>query len=189
MAILIEDLLEFARLGRQAIKLQAVNLAQVVRECLKDLAHEQEGRKVDIVVGELPRCRGDLILLKQALVNLLSNALKYTRKREVARIEVGGETRGNENVVYVRDNGAGFDMRYAHKLFEVFQRLHSQRDFQGTGVGLAIVKRIVEKHGGRVWAESAPDQGATLYLTLPAAEPDTRPHDRKTGALPSAHQA
>ena len=143
----------------------------MVRECLKELAHEQEGRTVDIVLGELPPCRGDLKLLKQVLLNLLSNALKYSRKRELARIEVAAEIRNGEYVLLVRDNGAGFDMRYAHKLFEVFQRLHSQSEFPGSGVGLAIVKRIIEKHGGRVWAESVPDQGATFYFSLPAAPP------------------
>jgi signal transduction histidine kinase len=168
MGVLIDDLLEFARLGRQAIKLQAVNLAQVVRECLKELVHEQEGHKVDIVLGELPPCRGDLKLLKQVLLNLLSNALKYSRQRAVARIEVAAELRDGEYVLLVRDNGAGFDMRHADKLFEVFQRLHSQSEFQGSGVGLAIVKRIIDKHDGRVWAESVPNQGATFYFSLPA---------------------
>ena len=176
MSTLIDDLLEFARLGRKAVSLQQVNLAHVVRECLEELADEHEGRKIDIVIGELPLCTGDLTLLKQALMNLLSNALKYTRKREVARIEVAAETRNDEHVFHVRDNGAGFDVRYADKLFEVFQRLHAQSEFPGTGVGLAIVKRIIEKHGGCVWAESEPDKGATFYFSLPATPlpPDER---------------
>ena len=148
-----------------------MNLAPVLRECLKELANEQEGRTVDIVVGELPPCRGDLKLLKQVLLNLLSNALKYSRQREVARIEVAAEMRNGEYVLLVRDNGVGFDMRHADKLFEVFQRLHSQSEFQGSGVGLAIVKRIIDKHDGRVWAESVPNQGATFYFSLPARPP------------------
>jgi two-component system sensor histidine kinase/response regulator len=168
MGMLIDDLLEFSRLGRKALSVQRLNLAHLTRECLKELATEQEGRKVEIVIGELPPCHGDLILVKQSLLNLLSNALKYTRKREAARIEIGGELRGDEYVAHVRDNGVGFDMRYADKLFQVFQRLHSQSEFAGTGVGLAIVKRAIEKHGGRVWAEAAPDKGATFYFSLPA---------------------
>ena len=171
MASLIDDLLEFARLGRQAIRLQEVNLAQVVRECLKELTHEQEGRKVDLVLAELPPCRGDRKLLKQVLLNLLSNALKYSRQREIARIEVAADMRNGEYVLLVRDNGVGFDMRHADKLFEVFQRLHSQSEFQGSGVGLAIVKRIIDKHDGRVWAESVPNQGATFYFSIPAGPP------------------
>lgn len=167
MCALIDDLLEFSRLGRKALIVQRLNLAHLARECLKELAQEQEGRKVEVTIGDLLPCSGDLILLKQVLLNLLSNALKFTRKRDVARIEVGAEVRNGEYLCYVRDNGAGFDMRYADKLFEVFQRLHPQSEFAGTGVGLAIVRRAIEKHGGKVWAESASDQGATFYFSLP----------------------
>lgn len=167
MQALIDDLLEFSRLGRKALSRQRLNLAHLARECLKDLAHEEEGREVEIVIGELPPCHGDPILIKQVMANLLGNALKYSRKRDIARIEVGAENRGGEYVCYVRDNGAGFDMRHSGKLFEMFQRLHSRSDFEGTGVGLALVKRIIEKHGGRVWAEGALDQGATFYFSLP----------------------
>jgi len=167
MGALIDDLLEFARLGRKAFSPQRVNLVHVVRECLENLKHEQQGRKVEFAIGELPPCHGDLILLERVLANLLGNALKYTRKREVARIEVRAEKRNGDYVFYVRDNGAGFDMRYSDKLFQVFQRLHGQTEFEGTGVGLAIVRRAIEKHGGKVWAESAPDQGATFYFSLP----------------------
>jgi len=167
MGSLIDDLLEFSRLGRKALSLQRLNLAHLARECLKELKEEQQGRKVEVMIGDLPPCNGDVILLKQVLMNLLSNALKYSRKRDAARVEVGAEIRNVEYIGYVRDNGVGFDMRYADKLFEVFQRLHSQSEFTGTGVGLAIVRRAIEKHGGRVWAESAPDQGATFYFSLP----------------------
>lgn len=172
MQQLIDDLLRFARLGRKALSVQAVNLGHLVRECLKELAPERQGRNVEIVMGEMPPCHGDPILLKQALLNLLGNAFKYTRKCEVARIEVGLEKRGDEHVGHVRDNGAGFDMRHAHKLFEVFQRLHSQSEFPGTGVGLAIVRRVFEKHGGRVWADAVPGQGATFHFSLPAKVSD-----------------
>jgi light-regulated signal transduction histidine kinase (bacteriophytochrome) len=168
MGSLIDDLLNFSRLGRKALSVQRLNLAHLARECLKELAEEQQGRKVEVTIADLPPCYGDVILLKQVLLNLLSNALKYTRKRDVARIEVGAEIRNGEYVCQVRDNGAGFDIRYADKLFEVFQRLHPQSEFTGTGVGLAIVRRAIEKHGGRVWVESAPDQGATFYFSLPA---------------------
>jgi two-component system, sensor histidine kinase and response regulator len=170
---LINDLLEFSRLGRKELSLQRVNLMHVVRECFDDLRQEQEGRKVTITVGDMPACHGDLILLKQALTNLISNALKYSAKREHARIEVGGEIRKGEYLGYVRDNGVGFDMRYADKLFEVFQRLHGRSEFEGTGVGLAIVKRVFERHGGRVWAEAATDQGATFYFSLPTQDDAT----------------
>ena len=168
MGNLIDDLLEFSRLGRKALSMQRLNLAHLARECLKELAHEMEGRNVEVVIGEMPPCHGDLILFKQVLLNLLSNALKYSRKRDAARIEVGAEIRGADYICHVRDNGVGFDMRYASKLFEVFQRLHSQSEFAGTGVGLAIVRRAIEKHGGRVWAEATPNLGAAFYISLPA---------------------
>jgi light-regulated signal transduction histidine kinase (bacteriophytochrome) len=167
MGVLIDDLLEFSRLGRKALSVQRLNLAHLARECLKELNGEQAGRKVEVTIADLPPCDGDAILLKQVLLNLLSNAFKYSRKRDVAHIHVGAELRNGDYVCHVRDNGAGFDMRYADKLFEVFQRLHSQSEFAGTGVGLAIVRRAIEKHGGKVWAEAAPDQGATFYFSLP----------------------
>jgi signal transduction histidine kinase len=168
MGALIDDLLAFSRLGRRALSTQRVDLAHLARECVAELAPEREGRRVDVVIEDTPPCHGDAIVLKQALFNLLSNAHKYTRKCESARIGVGGEKRGGECVFHVRDNGVGFDMAYSDRLFQVFQRLHSQSEFEGTGVGLALVKRVVDKHGGRVWAESTPGQGATFYFSLPA---------------------
>ncbi len=129
----------------------------------------QEGaRSVAVSVGDLPSVSGDPALLKQVFVNLIANAFKYTRMREKADIEIGSRTIDGERVFFVRDNGAGFDMQYAGKLFGVFQRLHRCEEFEGTGVGLAIVQRIVNRHGGRVWAKAAVNQGATFYLTLEA---------------------
>lgn len=181
MAQLVDDLLAFSRLGRLGLTKQTVDPGKIVRLCLTDMQKEQEGRQLEIVVGELPSCRADPTLLKQVWTNLLSNALKYTRKREAARIEVGCRTEprpptnglasqpsapGTETVYFVKDNGAGFDMKYAHKLFGVFQRLHRAADYDGTGVGLAIVQRIINRHGGRVWGEAQPNQGATFSFTL-----------------------
>ncbi len=166
MGRLIDDLLAFSRLGRQQLRTQRVQPGDVVRNALHELAPEQAGREVQIQLDELAVCQADPALLRQVYVNLLSNALKFTRRRPVARIEVGWRDMDGEVTYFVKDNGAGFDMRYADKLFGVFQRLHRAEDYDGTGVGLAIVNRIVHRHGGRVWAEGAPDQGATFFFTL-----------------------
>ena len=166
MGMLIDDLLTFSRLSRTPLQKQEVNTGNLVRSVLDDLSSQQEGRHIDLRIGELPACAGDPALLKQVWINLLSNALKYTRKREAAVVEIGCEAKPEGNVYFVRDNGTGFDMRYAGKLFGVFQRLHRAEDFEGTGVGLAIVQRIIHRHGGRIWAEAAVDRGATFYFTL-----------------------
>jgi len=166
MGILIDDLLSFSRLHRQAMKRLPVNTREMVDNVLQELLSQEPERKVETVVGLLPACMGDPALLKQVWVNLLSNALKYTRRSEAARVEVGCEQQPGEAVYYVRDNGTGFDMRYVEKLFGVFQRLHRAEDYEGTGVGLAIVQRIVHRHGGRIWAKSEPGKGATFYFTL-----------------------
>ncbi len=168
MGRLIDDLLAFSRLGRQAVKKQRVEPAQIVQECLHELRGEQEGRRIEIDVSELLPCQAEPSLLKQVWINLLSNALKYSRRKDVARIEVGcrRDERTGVPVYFVKDNGVGFDMRYAGKLFGVFQRLHRAEDYEGTGVGLAIVQRIVRRHDGTVWAESQPEQGAAFYFTL-----------------------
>jgi PAS domain S-box-containing protein len=167
MGRLIDDLLNFSRLGRQPLSKQAVDTAKLVQQVLDSLNSEQEGRRVEISIGELPVCQGDPALLRQVWINLLSNALKFTRQREMARIEIGCQTNADgEPVYFVKDNGVGFDMQYAGKLFGVFQRLHRAEEFEGAGVGLAIVQRIVRRHGGRVWAEAEPGGGATFYYTL-----------------------
>lgn len=166
MGRLIDDLLAFSRLSRQPLKKQNVAMADLARQVLDELKQEQNGRRVDASVADLPQCEGDSKLLKQVFVNLLSNAFKYTRKREITRIEVGCENINGETVYFVKDNGAGFNMKYADKLFGVFQRLHRSEEYEGTGVGLAIVQRVIHRHGGRIWAEAAIDKGASFYFTL-----------------------
>jgi light-regulated signal transduction histidine kinase (bacteriophytochrome) len=167
MAQLIDDLLSFSRLSRQPVVTEPVRHEALVHEVLSDLVAERNGRRIDISIGDLPAAEADPRLLKQVWVNLLSNALKFTRGRDPAVIEVGCEVEDGMAAYFVRDNGTGFDMRYAHKLFGVFQRLHRPEDYEGTGAGLAIVQRIVTRHGGRVWAQAVKDQGATFYFTLP----------------------
>jgi signal transduction histidine kinase/CheY-like chemotaxis protein len=166
MAALIDDLLALAQVDRREIGAQPLELGDFVRNCLRELPAETEGRKVEWIVGELPTWTGDPILIKQLFMNLLSNAVKFTRHCATARIEIGAERRGDEQLVYVRDNGAGFDMVYADKLFIAFQRLHTQEDFPGSGIGLAIVRRAAERHEARVWAESILGQGATFYVAF-----------------------
>jgi hypothetical protein len=167
MKQLIDDLLRFSSLGHQALRPQPVDMATVVRSVLDDLRSEQSARAVEVHIGELPQTVGDPELLRQVLVNLLSNAYKFTRCREHAVIEIGAHVEKDGTPTYfVRDNGAGFDMAYASRLFGVFQRLHRATDYEGTGVGLSIVQRIVERHQGRIWAEAAVEQGATFHFTL-----------------------
>ena len=185
MGNLIDGLLDFSRFGRQPLRKQTVSPAVLVRQVLEDLRVEYDGRTVEIIVGNLPLCEGDPLLLKQVFVNLLSNAFKYTRDRETARIEVASE---EPEVYYVRDNGVGFDMRYQDKLFGVFQRLHNSEDYEGTGVGLAIVQRIVHRHGGRVWADALPDQGATFYFTLGDNRASRREHPESLSGIKSVEK-
>lgn len=166
MGSLIDDLLSFSRLSRAAMSRRTIDTRMLVQGVLDEMSGAREGRQMDVRLDDLPPCEGDPALLKQVWVNLLSNAFKYTQKRESTVIEVGCKKDGGEHIYFVRDNGTGFDMRYAHKLFGVFQRLHRAEDYDGTGVGLAIVQRVIHRHGGRVWAEAAPDQGATFYFTL-----------------------
>ena len=171
MGLLIDDLLAFSRLSRQPLNRQLVRSADLARQCVDELRAEQQGRRVEIAIGDLPACQADPVLLKQVWINLLANALKYTRKQEVAVIEVGSREQAGACVYFVKDNGVGFDMQYGDKLFGVFQRLHRPEDYEGTGVGLAIVQRIIHRHGGRVWAEAAVNQGATFYFTFDGAAP------------------
>jgi light-regulated signal transduction histidine kinase (bacteriophytochrome) len=166
MGNLIDDLLTFSRLSRAPIEKKLVDVEMLVRTVLEDLQASREDRALDLRIGELPVAAGDPALLKQVWLNLLSNALKYTRKREHAVVEIGCTREQGRNAYFVRDNGTGFDMRYVGKLFGVFQRLHRAEDYEGTGVGLAIVQRVIERHGGRVWAEAAVDRGATFHFTL-----------------------
>lgn len=170
MGALIDGLLEFGRMSRQPLSKRRVEPAALVREVLEELAHEHQGREVDLRVGELPPCWADRALLKQVFANLIGNAFKYTAGRTPARIEIGSVSMGLGPVYYVRDNGAGFDMAYASKLFGMFQRLHTPEQFEGNGVGLALVRRIVERHDGKVWADAAPEKGATFFFRL-GAEP------------------
>jgi PAS domain S-box-containing protein len=166
MGQLIDDLLAFSRLSRKPLAKHSVSPADLVHQVLEDLWQEQEDRQVEIIIDDLPVCQADPSLLKQVYVNLLSNALKYTRKRGVARIQVGYQVQDNQPVYYVKDNGIGFDMRYADKLFGVFQRLHRAEEYEGTGVGLAIVQRIIRRHGGHIWADAGVDKGAAFYFTI-----------------------
>ena len=168
MGALLDDLLKFSRLGRVDLQESGVNLGRLVKRIRDELEPELKGRALTWEIGDLPDVEGDRALLHQVLFNLISNAVKYTSKCDRARIEIGSQCDNENNImVFVRDNGAGFEMEYVNKLFHVFQRLHKSRDFEGTGIGLAIVRRIVERHGGRVWAEGVPGQGAAFYFSLP----------------------
>jgi PAS domain S-box-containing protein len=162
MGMLVDDLLNLTRIGRQELKLQLVHLNPILQDIIADLAIDTAGRQIEWKISAIPPVKGDPALLKVVFQNLLSNAAKYTRKCAMPVIEVGFA----DSVLYVRDNGVGFDMKYAEKLFGVFQRLHRAEDFEGTGVGLATVQRIVQKHGGRIWAQAEIDKGATFYLNL-----------------------
>ena len=166
MGRLIDGLLEFSRLSRQEVRRQAVDMEGIVRKAVAALSAEREGRSLEVAIGDLPGCRADAVLMRQVFTNLLSNAFKFTRNREAARVEISSYIEEDERVYVVRDNGTGFDMQYAHKLFAVFQRLHRAEDYEGTGVGLAIVDRIVRRHGGRVWAFGKPGEGASFHFTI-----------------------
>jgi signal transduction histidine kinase len=171
MGLLVDTLLEFAKLGRQPLKVQPNELNAIVEQAIAVLQPECEGRDVEWRVGELPILKCDRILLGQVFQNLLSNALKYSRGRSQAILEIGSiQEEGRAPVIFIRDNGVGFNMKYAAKLFEVFQRMHTESEFEGTGVGLATVNRIVQKHGGNIWAEAEVDKGATFFFTLGAGE-------------------
>jgi len=167
MGTLIDDLLSFSRMGRSAMAAQRVELAALVQEVIQELGTSTTARAIDWRIGELPVVTGDRAMLRVALVNLIANALKFTQKREKAEIEISSQSAAMEDVIFVRDNGVGFDMQYVNKLFGVFQRLHRADEFEGTGIGLANVRRVITRHGGRTWAEGKVDGGATFYFTLP----------------------
>jgi light-regulated signal transduction histidine kinase (bacteriophytochrome) len=170
MGKLVDGLLAFSRLGRQAMGSALVDMDELAREAFAEAGATDNLKKVQFRLAPLPAAIGDRVLLRQVLINLFSNALKFTRDRSPAIIEAGAKTDDDENIFYVKDNGVGFDMQYADKLFGVFQRLHAVTEVEGTGLGLAIVQRIVHRHGGRVWGEGKPGEGATLYFSLPKVD-------------------
>jgi signal transduction histidine kinase len=169
MSQLIDDLMRLSRLGRQALKLQNVDVALLVRGVVDELRERQPRREPSLNVGDLPQIAADATMLRQVFVNLLSNAIKFTRNVEQAVIHVGCERRARELVLFVRDNGTGFDMAHAGQLFDAFHRLHGAHEFEGSGVGLSIAQGIVKRHGGRIWAEASPGHGATFFFTLGAS--------------------
>jgi signal transduction histidine kinase len=175
MGQLIDDILAFSRVGRVETRRVRVRMDELVHATWDELAADANGREIRFTVDPLPEVEGDPALLRQAVANLLSNAIKYTRSRPVAHVHVGCRLITVAGCVadefFVRDDGVGFDMQYAHKLFGVFERLHDAARFEGTGIGLAIVHRIITRHGGSVRAESAPDAGATFYFTIPRQTP------------------
>lgn len=164
---MINDLLAFSRTSRKKVRKAEINLYAMTTRVFEQLRHQTPERDIKITLGELPPAIGDPSLIEQVMVNLLANAIKFTSSRKTTVIEVGGRTEGQETIYYVKDNGVGFNEQYAHNLYGVFQQLHTYDDYGGSGVGLSIVKRIIERHGGRVWAEGKVDQGATFYFTLP----------------------
>ena len=170
MGELIDNLLAFSRLDRKEIKRAHVSMNSLKDEVIREIKPFCKDRNVQFNAEDLPDAQGDRAMFREIMTNLIANAFKFTRDRDPAVIEIGGKAEGNENIYYVRDNGVGFDMKYAHKLFQVFQRLHSSKEFEGTGVGLAIVQRIVKKHGGRVWAEGEMGKGATVFFSIPGKE-------------------
>jgi PAS domain S-box-containing protein len=167
MGHLIDGLLDFSRMGRTEMRSERVSLAALVEEARRDLRGEAKDRDIHWQVGDLPEVQGDPLMLRQAVLNLVSNAIKYTGKRAKAKIEIGARQSETETIFFVRDNGVGFDMAYADKLFGVFQRFHRGNEFEGTGIGLANVRRIIHRHGGRTWAEGKTNKGAKFYFSIP----------------------
>lgn len=171
MGHLIDDILLLSRASRQEMKLNEIDMAALAKSVYGEFHTDVEGRNVEFTVGNLPNAYGDRAMLGQVFQNLIGNAIKFTRNKNPGIIEVSGKTEKKEIIYYVKDNGAGFDMKYINKLFGLFQRLHSPEEFEGTGVGLSIVQRVIRRHGGRVWGEGAVDGGATIYFSLPKDKP------------------
>jgi light-regulated signal transduction histidine kinase (bacteriophytochrome) len=167
MGVLIDNLLNFSRLGRSEMKKTKINLNSLVKEVIREIQEELKERRIRWEIDELPEVLGDQSLLKLVLVNLVSNAVKFTSTCSQSEIKIGCKDEGDKLTILISDNGVGFDMKYVDKLFCIFQRLHTQNEFEGTGIGLANVQRIISRHGGKVWAEGAVGQGATFYFTLP----------------------
>lgn len=181
MGNLIDDLLAFSRIGRAESRTAELDLQQLVKEVVSEIGRQTNERKISWKIGALPICHGDRSLLRLVVVNLVSNAVKFTGTRSPAEIEIGYVSGNTDKIeIFVRDNGVGFEMQYVDKLFGVFQRLHRADEFEGTGIGLATVQRIIHRHGGAVRAEGAVDRGATFYFTLPKA---TNPADRTASQL------
>jgi light-regulated signal transduction histidine kinase (bacteriophytochrome) len=169
MGTLIKDILAFAHAGDRELILADIDLEALSREVLQELTPSFAGRRVSVQMHDLPHIRADTAAIRKVLLNLLANAIKFTRPRELAQIEIRATVTGNESICSVADNGVGFEPEYGHRLFGIFQRLHDAQEFEGSGVGLGIVKRIIDKHGGRLWAEGSPGVGATFYFSLPVA--------------------
>jgi light-regulated signal transduction histidine kinase (bacteriophytochrome) len=186
MGELIEDLLGFSQANRAPLEYEPVDIAALARSAISELEPQLEERKLEVVYGSLPVVRGDRILLKRVLVNLLSNAIKFTRGGQEARVEIGSFQQDGERVIFVRDNGVGFDMELSDRLYRVFERLHRGDEFEGTGIGLALVERIVVRHGGRIWAESVRGEGASFYFTLEPAEVVSATPERAADSVESS---
>jgi PAS domain S-box-containing protein len=169
MGRLIDDILAFSRLGRQSLSMSSLNVEELTREVWEEIKTVESAKPINLKIDHILPGMGDRSLIKQVMINLLSNAVKFTRTREVPHIEVGGYDKGSEIEYFIRDNGVGFDMRYQDKLFGVFQRLHGDDEFEGNGIGLALVQLIVNRHGGKVWAEGKIGEGACFHFTLPRA--------------------
>ncbi len=167
MGQLIDDILLLSRAGRQEMKISELDMSSLAKNIYTDFYQDTKERAVIFSVDDLPRARGDRALITQVFTNLIGNAIKFTGDKDISKIEVGYNIDKDDNIYYVKDNGAGFDMKYYDKLFGLFQRLHTQDEFKGTGVGLSIVQRVISRHGGRVWGEGEVDKGATIYFSLP----------------------
>ncbi len=183
MLKLIDDLLAFSVSGNQRMKSSTIDMNELARTVLEDLKESASERTLQVKFEMLPPARGDHGMIRQVLLNLISNAIKFTRSREIGVIEIGGHVEENESIYYVRDNGIGFDAESSDKLFVAFQRLSNSSEFYGTGLGLAIVKRIIHRHGGKVWAKGEGDKGAAFYFSLPQAYPCERPDENGLGSI------